>query len=74
MFTLGFTPELVRPIIESQRQELLKTARHTRSVSTSGQRTAKYPIRVSIGKVLVAIGQKLQEPYSAGAWDLSAQA
>ena len=76
MFTLSFTPELVRPIIKSHQQELLETAKHTRSVPflTWGRRAAKYSIRVNIGKVLVAIGKKLQEPYSANAWDLSAQA
>lgn len=75
MFTLGFTPELVRPIIESHRQKLLRTAKHARALPffVLSWPIAKYPIRVNIGKALVAIGQKLQEPYSANAWDMPAQ-
>jgi hypothetical protein len=53
-----------KPLVDAHRKKLFDDARKYRLVRQPGASRLGRRIRVGIGYLLVAIGQKLQEPYT----------
>jgi len=61
-----YNPYMLKVIIELHRQDLLREAMHDRLLRQARQGRARLYCRVlaRVGGLLIAVGQKLQEPYA----------